>query len=437
MGYQLGIDLGVSETTVAAVEAGWPAVVPIGGSTNVPTILHLAADGTARGGRIAARLARTDPDRHTARFVERLGEPAPILVGGVGYSASSLVARYLSWLVDSVTRLRAQSPELVVVTAPGSWPARRREGLAEALARVEADVAITARPAAAAALAVFVAGSVTLGLVLADDGDGDSAADTGPLPPSTIDQHPQFQADMMRSAEKAAGITAGDAAPATAAPDAPETVIATGSAEVAPITGTAYAMFREAQKGVTVQVSATDTDDGFARLCAGDADIAGASFALTDPACKDKVVGFEIAHHLLPIVVPKTNTWVKCLTTAQIGAMWKRDSTVTSWNQIDPSFPAEPLRLVGPAPSTVHAKVFLASMTGASDNTRKYREVELDEVPEEVEYDRGAIGFMNYYLEHQKDVTSRAHFVARDDATIRDNTAIVHAMTAGVEPVRT
>lgn len=800
MGYQLGIDLGVSETTVAAIEAGWPAVVPISGSAPVPTILHIGTDGTARGGRTAARLARRDPDRHAARFVERLGEPAPILVGGVGYSASSLVARYLSWLVDTVTRMRGEAPELVVVTAPGSWPDRRREGLADALARVEADVAITARPsadalgalltrsgraapgryvatfdlgsdwfeaavhtampsgfvvagspvglsdvttamldellrahvvaalpadtpaavlsasapllaacaaaredlvddetatievatgeagegtgtggtggnsisvtvsreeyenlvrpmiedaaralarairsvpatpedvsllvlrgpgarlplvskvlgeslggigrrethpdsdlalgaallaaaanptepassqtvvlgpaaytttpppsippasrpptvsspavsspadvppgavltgvetqavepvepvepappvttrrarhssarkitAAAAALAVFVAGSVTLGLVLADD-DGDSAAitaaDTGPLPPSTIDQHPQFPADMMRSAEKAAGITAGNAAPATTAPDGPETVIATGSAEVAPITGTAYAMFREAQKGVAVRVSATDTDDGFARLCAGDADIAGASFALTDPACKDKVVGFEIAHHLLPIVVPKTNTWVKCLTTAQIGAMWKRDSTVTSWNQIDPSFPAEPVRLVGPAPGTVHAKVFLASMTGASDNTRKYREVELDEVPEEVEYDRGAIGFMdysnfqtaggdvraiqldagrgcvepnaltagtgmymplckplyvyaskeslrrpavaafmNYYMENQKDVTFRAHFVARDDATIRDNTAIVHAMTSGVEPVRT
>ncbi|TCJ38606.1 hypothetical protein E0504_14095 [Parafrankia sp. BMG5.11] len=40
-GYQLGIDLGVSETTVAAIEAGWPAVVPIGGSASVPTIPHI------------------------------------------------------------------------------------------------------------------------------------------------------------------------------------------------------------------------------------------------------------------------------------------------------------------------------------------------------------------------------------------------------------
>ncbi|WP_285224230.1 hypothetical protein [Frankia sp. Mgl5] len=40
-------------------------------------------------------------------------------------------------------------------------------------------------------------------------------------------------------------------------------------------------------------------------------------------------------------------------------------------------------------------------------------------------------------MENQKDVTFRAHFVARDDATVRDNTAIVHAMTSGVEPVRT
>ncbi|MCK9901736.1 Hsp70 family protein [Frankia sp. Cpl3] len=356
--------------------------------------------------------------------------------------------------------------------------------------------------AAAAALVVFVTGSVTLGLVLTDDGSDPAAitaADTGPLPPSTIDQHPQFPADSMRSAEQAAGIGADDAtATRTTVPAGPNTVIATGSAEVAPITGTAYAMFREAQKGVTVQVSATDTDDGLTKLCAGQADIAGASFALTDPACKDKVVGFEIAHHLLPIVVSKANTWAQCLTTAQIGSLWKRDSTVTSWNQIDPSFPAEPVRLVGPAPSTVHAKVFLASMTGASDNTRQYQEVELDEVPAEIEYARGAIGFMDYsnfqaaadevravqidagrgcvepnavtagtgmymplckplyiyaskealrrpavaafmkyYMENQRDVTNRAHFVARDDATIRDNTTIVNAMTAGVGPVQT
>lgn len=35
-----------------------------------------------------------------------------------------------------------------------------------------------------------------------------------------------------------------------------------------------------------------------------------------------------------------------------------------------------------------------------------------------------------------RDVTNRAHFVARDDATIRDNTTIVNAMTAGVGPVQ-
>ena len=48
------------------------------------------------------------------------------------------------------------------------------------------------------------------------------------------------------------------------------------------------------------------------------------------------------------MVVNAENDWATCLTVEQLKAIWEPDSTVDNWQDLDPSFPDEPLRLYGP-----------------------------------------------------------------------------------------
>jgi molecular chaperone DnaK len=335
-----------------------------------------------------------------------------------------------------------------------------------------------ARVAVAAALALVLAGTgITLGLTRTG---GDSAPtalvpvasgpDTGLTPPSAATTR-----NLVRVA---------------------------GSAEVAPITETAYAKFRARQANVTVSVDSTTTEDGFARLCRGDVAVADASFELTpsavkDPSCAGKVVGFEVAHHTLPIVVNPQNTWARCMTLAQLRQVWGADSTISRWNQIDASYPDEPITFLGPARDSVQAKVFNSTVNDSSEKSRSYRATDLAGVAQTVSADRDAVGFldfptyqtfgarlraieidngkgcvepnavaagtglylplckplyvyarldalrnpataafMRFYLANGRQIAFDAHYVPRNEETTNENVSKINNLTAGVGPVR-
>ncbi|THJ66386.1 Hsp70 family protein, partial [Candidatus Frankia alpina] len=338
---------------------------------------------------------------------------------------------------------------------------------------------------AAAIIAVlFVAVGTTAGVVLTgrDSGSGsDSVAAATAFP--TADPIP------------ASSSPTADPAPAA------NLVRVAGSSEVGPITETAYNEFRQTQRNVTVSIEATSTEDGFAALCSGKVELADASFELTpgilkDPGCAKKVVGFEVAHHTLPIVVNPQNTWLRCLSLKQVKQVWGADSSVTRWSQIDNSFPDEPIAFVGPPHNSVQAEVFNATISDASDRSRAYRQVDLSGVANDVAGDRSAIGFLDYptyatfgdrlrgveinngdgcvaptavavgtglylplckplfvyartdalrrpatavflryFLENGRKIAFDAHYVPRSDDTVGENVARLEKLTTGVGPV--
>ncbi|WP_018503194.1 Hsp70 family protein [Parafrankia discariae] len=339
--------------------------------------------------------------------------------------------------------------------------------------------------AAAVAAIVFVAAGTTLGIVLT--GGGDDTPSNGIVP----------------IAAPAATLSppAATTAPPAAPTPGPNTVLVAGSSEVAPITETAYAGFRKVQQNVTVNVEASTTEDGFTKLCAGDIDIAGASFEFDpsfskDPGCADQIVGFEVAHHTLPIVVNPQNTWARCMTLDQVRKVWDAGSTINRWNQIDSSFPDEPITFVGPSRNTVQAQVFNSTVNDSSSRSRPYQETDLSGVANDVAGDRLAMGFldfptfetfgprlkgleidngegcvepnavtagtgfylplckpvfvyarkdslqkpaaaafMRYYMENGEKIAFDAHYVPRTKSTIDENVARVDELTKGVPAV--
>ncbi len=228
----------------------------------------------------------------------------------------------------------------------------------------------------------------------------------------------------------------------TTAPSGPQLsgpVVIDGSSTVEPLSAAAAEEFQKTQSGVQVTVSASGTGGGFQKFCAGETDISNASRPIKDDAkeaqaCAAKGISYaavQVANDALTIVVNKQNTWATCLTTEQLKTIWAPGSTVKTWNQVDPSFPAEPLTLFGPGPDSGTFDYFTEAINGKEGDSRTdYSPSEDDNIiVQGVEGSKGAMGYFGYsYYEENMDklnavqVNSGGGCVAPSAATVQDDT---------------
>ena len=122
MPYELGVDLGTTFTAAAVREAGGePVMVGLGNrALQVPSVLFRTDSGFVVG-EGAERRGAAEPRRLVREFKRRLGDPVPILVDGAPFSAETLSATLLRWVVDAVTRRQGGPPAGLVLTHPASW----------------------------------------------------------------------------------------------------------------------------------------------------------------------------------------------------------------------------------------------------------------------------------------------------------------------------
>lgn len=192
------------------------------------------------------------------------------------------------------------------------------------------------------------------------------------------------------------------------------TILIDGSSTVAPLLTLAAEDFQTENSGVNVTVGTSGTGGGFEKFCAGETDISNASRPIKDSeveACKAKGVEyFEmiIANDALSLVVNTENTWAKCLTVDQLKTMWSPESEgkINNWNQIDPSFPDQALKLFGAGTDSGTFDYFTKAINGEEGASRTdYNPSEDDNVTVSgVEGDVGALGYFGFsYFEENAD----------------------------------
>ena len=59
-------------------------------------------------------------------------------------------------------------------------------------------------------------------------------------------------------------------------------------------------------------------------------------------------IELTVAYDGLSVLVNPGNDWATCLTTEQLNEIWKPDSEVSNWRQVDPSYPDLDIVLYGP-----------------------------------------------------------------------------------------
>lgn len=150
MPYVLGIDVGTNHTTAAISRLDDPAadaveIVRLSRSRGLPSVLHLAEDGSIEVGDDAEKWAASQPERIARGFVRRIGDEIPVFVGGEQFSAQELTALLVRWVLDRVVAQEGEPPEHIALTHPAGWGGYRR-GLLHQELRVQGVGEVTLLP---------------------------------------------------------------------------------------------------------------------------------------------------------------------------------------------------------------------------------------------------------------------------------------------------
>jgi phosphate transport system substrate-binding protein len=186
---------------------------------------------------------------------------------------------------------------------------------------------------------------------------------------------------------------------------------ADGSSTVGPFTSAAAQRFKQEEPGVDVTVGISGTGGGFERFCRGETDLSDASRPIKDEErsiCMKNGITYSeflVANDGIAVVANKENDWTDCLTVAQLKKIWEPSSKVKTWKDIDPSYPAEALKLFGPGTDSGTFDFFTDKINGEEGASRTdYSATENDNVTVRgVAGEKGGLGYFGLsYFEDNK-----------------------------------
>jgi len=134
MARAVGIDLGTTNSVVAALSGGEPEVIANAeGARTTPSVVAFAKNGEVLVGEVAKRQAVTNVDR-TIRSVKRyMGDPAwKVDIDGKGYTAQEISARVLQKLKRDAESYLGETIADAVITVPAYFNDAQRQATKEA-----------------------------------------------------------------------------------------------------------------------------------------------------------------------------------------------------------------------------------------------------------------------------------------------------------------
>ena len=190
-----------------------------------------------------------------------------------------------------------------------------------------------------------------------------------------------------------------------------------GSSTVAPVTEAVAEEFGLAGgENVEIALGVSGTGGGFERFCNGETAISNASRPIDEEEialCAENGVEFnqfELGQDGITVVVNPANAFLTCISTESLAAIWEEGSTIETWADVNPEFPAEPINLYGPGPDSGTFDFFNEVILGEDRvATTDYTPSEDDNVlVEGVSGDVNALGYFGYayYVESQDVVTA-------------------------------
>ncbi len=133
MGAVIGIDLGTTNSCVAAVEGGKPVIIPNAeGERTTPSVVAFSKSGERLVGRIAMRQAAMNPDRTISSVKRRMGTDWHVSIDGRAYNPQELSAMILRKLRTDAEAFLGQSVTDAVITVPAYFNDVQRQATKDA-----------------------------------------------------------------------------------------------------------------------------------------------------------------------------------------------------------------------------------------------------------------------------------------------------------------
>ena len=210
-------------------------------------------------------------------------------------------------------------------------------------------------------------------------------------------------------------------------------IVVDGSSTVAPITQAVAEEFAKDNSEVNVSVGISGTGGGFKKFVKGEIDISDASRQIkpeeAEEAKKNGIEYFELKIGLdgLTVVTNKDNTWAKDMSVEDLKKIWSDGSTIKTWKDVNPTWPAEPIKLYGPDQDSGTYDYFIEEVLGKEGKIRKDYSPSSDDnqLVQGVEGDKGSLGFFGYayYLEQKDKINALAiNGVVPSDETVKQGT---------------
>ncbi len=177
-----------------------------------------------------------------------------------------------------------------------------------------------------------------------------------------------------------------------------------GSSTVAPITEAVAEEFRSVAPDVLVNVGISGSGGGFKRFTVGETDISDASRPIKEKEATTAAEnGIEFYKFLvgldgLSVMVNPQNDFVDCMTVEQLNMIWKPESTVSKWSDLDSSWPDRKINLYGPGTDSGTFDYFTEEVNGESKLSRAdYMASEDDNVlVQGISGDRNSLGYFGF-----------------------------------------
>jgi phosphate transport system substrate-binding protein len=193
-------------------------------------------------------------------------------------------------------------------------------------------------------------GAALIGFLIGSCGSAPSDPAIKPTPTAAAVQLPVVEPATVQPAPQPAPEGAlPPVEPATVSGD----IIVAGSSTVFPLTERMAELFTDDGYSGQITIDSIGTGAGFERFCvARESDIANASRPIKDEeqvACIANgrtPLEFRVGSDALAIVVSQENSFLEGLSLAQLAEIYS--GTAKTWADLDPGFPAEPIRLFSP-----------------------------------------------------------------------------------------
>ncbi len=185
--------------------------------------------------------------------------------------------------------------------------------------------------------------------------------------------------------------------------------------------------FQKLHSGLQVVVGSSGTGSGFKKFYQGEIDISDASRPIKAEEaehCKTngiEYVELKVAIDGLSVLVNPKNTFCDKLTVEQLKQIWKPDSSVKTWKDVNPEWPAEPIKLYGPGTESGTFDYFTEAIVGKAKQSRTdYTPSEDDNLlVKGIAGDEYSLGYFGYaYYFENKDKLKLLAIAPGSDASI-------------------